>query len=115
MCECCGRRETVSHYLIDCQMRTTKNSNSIIRYVNIRQTLRRNLRKDAMFFRNPSNFTANNILFPHVWQQRPIYNDPKYKEKIQRNLQMRVQILKHVVQFVTETKRFKQQSGLEWF
>ena len=49
------------------------------------------------------------MLFPHIWQEDPINTDPKYKEIKEKNLEREVEILKCVVQFVKETKRFKKE------
>ena len=70
------------------------------------------LRKITIFFKYDINFTAKNILFPHTWQLKPHRNDENYKEKLVNNLNKRVRILKTVVKFVDETKRFKNDIGI---
>ena len=74
-----------------------------------RNKLRKKLRKIDIYFKNPKNFTPQNILFPHIWQRR-IYQNGNKKMK-QKNLSNRVQILKAVVNFVRATKRFKTDKG----
>ena len=65
--------------------------------------------KQARFFKQEKNFNVMNILFPNIWQQDPIKTNPKYHEIKTRNNQREVEILKCVVQFVKNTKRFKKE------
>ena len=57
------------------------------------------------------NFTTLNLLFPHIWQPRPLWNDPDRNNKVERNLQRRVCILKAVVTYVLKSKRFRNEVG----
>ena len=91
----CNVRETVAHYLIDCP-----------KFDIIRNDLRKKLIKTCRFFKYNYNFTAINILFPHHWQIEPSGRDKDYKSKIKQNKNIRVEIIKAVVQYVKDSKRF---------
>ena len=65
--------------------------------------------KQARFFKQELNFNVINILFPNVWQEDHVNTNPKYQEIKKRNNQREVEILKCVVQFVKDTKRFKKE------
>ena len=78
----------------------------------MRKKLRKELRKITIFFKYEINFKAKNILFPHSWQTKPRRKDKNYKDIINKNLETRVKILKQVVKFVNETKRFKTDIGI---
>ena len=69
-------------------------------------TLRNKVRKHAAFFKNPSHFTIENLLFPFIWLQKPDHDDPNYKIKLELNVKRRADILKDVCRFVLDTKRF---------
>ena len=61
------------------------------------------LRKTSSFFKQHIHFTVQNILFPHTWQR-------KLNGKInwsRDGIYYRVKILKAVVKFVLNTKRFR--------
>ena len=114
-CDHCSVQETVSHFLIDCvgfrdspHLDLHKDN---IDFTIARKHLRNSLRKIAIFFKHEINFTAKNILFPHVWQQNPRYGDKNYKQVMDKNLKKRIAILKAVIVFVFETKRFKNNFG----
>ena len=102
--------ETVSHFLIDCPGFTNqaliKLHKRAVNYNIVRNRLRRNLRKLDPFFRQPINFTIQNILFPHMWQIQPSYDDKDRKKKLQKNLEKRANILKVVARFVIESHKF---------
>ena len=105
--------EKVSHYLIDCpgikdEMILSLSKNAV-NYNIERNKLRKKLRKIDIYFKNPRNFTSQNILFPHIWQRRVYYNNNKIIKH--KNLNNRVEILKAVVNFVRATKRFKTDKG----
>ena len=107
-------KETVNHYLIDCPgfkepVIRSLNRNNIDFNVE-RNKLKKKLKKIDIFFKNPSNFTTINILFPHTWQRR-LGNPNKEKDNDNKRVEKRVQILKVVVQFVRATKRFKTDKG----
>ena len=112
-CIYCDVEETVEHFLLDCK----GNKNKFVIYHNeyeldydiIRNNFRKNLVKQARFFKQECNFNIINILFPNVWQQDPIKTNPKYHEIKKRNDRREVEILKCVVQFVKDTKRFKKE------
>ena len=114
LCDHCNVEETVSHFLIDCigfhDSLCLNLHQDNIDFTIARKRLRQRLKKIAIFFRNPINFSAKNILFPHLWQLKPIYDKRKksdYHKKKADNLIKRVEILKAVINFVRETKRFK--------
>ena len=91
----CNVRETVTHYLIDCP-----------KFSIIRNNLRNKLIKICRFFKHIYNFTAINVLFPHHWQIEPSERDKDYKSKIKRNKNIRIEIIKAVVEYVKDSKRF---------
>ena len=111
LCRFCNRRETVSHYLIECNgitdKKLLKESSWNVNYNHCRNEMKRRLKRISIFFRNPANFTANNILFPHTWQLPPKRKQKDYKIKLKKNEKRRVDILKTVVRFVIDTKRFQ--------
>ena len=86
-CNHCNMKETVDHYLMDC----TGFTNIIIQQLNrnnvnynvVRNKLRKNLRKIDIFFKNENNFTALNILFPHIWQRRIIVEKGNEQQQIE--------------------------------
>ena len=105
--------EKVSHYLIDCpdindEMILSLSKNAVNFNVE-RNKLKKKLRKIDIYFKNPRNFTTQNILFPHIWQKRAYQKSNKTIK--QKNLTNRVEILKAVVNFVRATKRFKTDKG----
>ena len=118
LCDHCGVKETVTHYLIDCvgfhksvELSLHKDN---VDFIIPRNRMRKRLKRIAIFFRTPANFTTKNILFPHLWQGNPKFdksNKSQYQEKVKNNLDKRVEILKCVINFVRETKRFKNNFG----
>ena len=76
-----------------------------------RKKLRKNLRRIDIFFRYSKNFNALNILFPHRWQLQPKKSDENFGKLKDQNLKKRTQILKEVVKYVLETRRFKNDIG----
>ena len=76
-----------------------------------RNKLRKKLRKIDIYFKNPKNFTPQNILFPHIWQKR-VYQNGNKKIK-QRNLNNRVEILKAVVNLSEQRRDLKQIKDIE--
>ena len=111
--------ETVNHYLMDC----SGYKSEVIRLLYkhnmdfnvVRNKLKNKLRKIDIFFKNPRNFNTINILFPHTWQRRIVsYQRDNYMKTEWRKIRLkkRVAILKAVVEFVRETKRFKTDNGL---
>ena len=107
--------ETVDHFLLDCggcqnNMLGSLHKNNVP-YDVLRCKLRRDLKKITPFFKCPSNFTVQNILFPHSWQRR-IHGTNKKKNWDRDGTYYRVKILKAVVKFVNNTKRFKNDYGI---
>ena len=109
-CLMCGTNETVTHYLIDCQ-----------KYQKQRDALKfRLLLKDKKHwpiehFKHTKNWTAIDLLFPHFWQVRPKPDSMAkflYERKIKTLLNERLRILRAVVLFVRETKRFDSDIGI---
>ena len=84
LCDHCGVDETVSHFLIDCiGFRDSVCLNlhqDNTDFTIARKRLRYRLKKIAVFFRNPANFTVKNILFPHFWQLNPMYEKRNKKD-----------------------------------
>ena len=105
--------ETVEHFLSDC----IGSKNEFVNYHNeyeidydtIRKNFRKNLVKQARFFKQEYNFNIINILFPNFWEQDPIKTNPKYQKIKKRNDSREVEILKCVVQFVKDTKHFRKE------
>ena len=103
--------ETVEHFLLRC-----KGSDSeYVNYKNememdyniIRAKFRKKLRKISIFFKEEKNFNILNILFPQIWQREPKKTNPHYRDVKEKNIDREIQILKCVVRFVQNTKRFK--------
>ena len=112
-CIHCNRAETVEHYLIDCNGVTDKlqldlNPNAI-NYNAMRNIFKFRLKSLSIFFKNPMNFTTRNILFPHCLQRKPSrdgLSSKEYKQKLDSQLDRRINILKELTNFVKATKRF---------
>ena len=112
-CIYCDVEETVDHFLINCK----GNDNEYVTYNNelemdyniVRSKLRKELRNVSIFFKEEKNFTSLNILFPQIWQKNPNKTNPEYKEIKKKNMEREVEILKCVVRFVQNTKRFKKE------
>ena len=109
-CDGCDTIESVSHFLIDCpgytdeiQMSYNRNNRN---YDGYRKNLRKKLRKIDVFFKQSENFNAVNILFPHTWQLKPRKKDENYNEILEKNTKKRISILKAVVKFTIDTRRF---------
>ena len=114
-CPRCDVPETVEHFLMDCKgfhgsvcLSLHKNNTD---FMEARQQMRKRLRDITIFFKNAANFTVNNILFPHTWQGSP-RKGKDFKEKEKKFLEIRVEILKTIVNFVNRTKRFKTDFGI---
>ena len=75
----------------------------------IRSRFRKSLRKISIFFKEQKNFNIINILFPQVWQNLPKKTNPHYREIKEKNIERQVEVLKCVVQFVQDTRRFKKE------
>ena len=75
-------------------------------YSGYRKRLRKELRKIDVFFKYEENFTAVNILFPHIWQIKPKKKEMNYQEMIEKNTRKRISILKAVIKFTMDTRRF---------
>ena len=50
-----------------------------------------------------------NILFPQIWQREPKKTNPHYRDIKEKNIEREIQILKCVVRYVQNTKRFKKE------
>ena len=116
MCDHCNVAETVSHFLIDCYGYKKSVELSLhkdnIDFTIPRCRMRKKLRKIAIFFKYEKNFNATNILFPHLWLLDPKKKDNEYIRIKKKNLEKRVDILKTVITYVNETKRFKHNFGI---
>ena len=106
--------ETVDHFLLNCKgcvkdvIKSLHKNN--VEYDGFRNILKKELRKISSFFKQPNHFTVQNILFPHVWQQR--LNGTRKSDNWKRDgTYYRVEILKAVVKFVLNTKRFRNDYG----
>ena len=112
-CIYCHVEETVEHFIIKCPGNKNEfviyNNECEMNYGQIRTNFRNELIKQAIFFKQESNFNIINLLFPQVWQQDPIITNPKYHEIKKKNRKREISILKSVVKFVKETKRFKKE------
>ena len=78
-------------------------------YNELRCKFKKELRKIATFFKEEKNFNINNLLFPNIWQQEPEKTNPNYYEIKEKNSKREVEVLKCVVRFVQQTKRFKKE------
>ena len=96
ICHCQKEIETVEHFIESCEI-----------FNNQRETLLFNLKQIDPFYQNNNNNNTINILFPHIWQKQPRWNDSNYKQIKKDNLYTRIEILKSICLFVKETKRFK--------
>ena len=110
-CKYCNVPETVQHFLIDCSGNTNNRNNnkhkdSDMNFNMCRKILRKSARKISCYMKNEANFNVVNLLFPNIWQLDPSKTDPHYKRKIQNNMNRSILILKAVVKYVLETKRF---------
>ena len=112
-CIYCNVEETVEHFLLKCKGSTVEYVNYHNEYetdYNLqRDKLRKELRKIAIFFKEEKNFNAINILFPNVWQANPKKTNPNYHEIKENNRKREIDVLKCVVRFVQNTKRFKKE------
>ena len=112
-CIYCNVEETVEHFLMRCK----GSENEYVNYKNememdyniIRAKFRKELRKISIFFKEEKNFNILNILFPQIWQREPKKTNPHYREIKEKNIDREVQILKCVVRYVQNTKRFKKE------
>ena len=112
-CIYCNVEETVEHFLLKCKGSKSKYANYHneleLDYDTIRSKFRKELRKVSIFFKEEKNFNIINILFPHVWQADPKKTNPHYREIKDKNIEREIKILKCVVHFVQNTKRFKKE------
>ena len=111
MCDHCNVAETVTHFLMDCYGYKKSVELSLhkdnVDFTIPRCKMRKKLKRIAIFFKYEQNFNVNNILFPHTWLKDPNKNEENWYEIRKKNLEKRVEILKTVITFVDETKRFK--------
>ena len=103
MCDYCNCRDSVKHFILDCNINSTKDA----RMKYLRNKLFGDLRKVSIFFKNGMNRKIGNILFPHIWQTLPDKKERNWKDKIRLNLTIRVKILRLIAKFVVESERFK--------
>ena len=112
-CIYCDVEETVEHFLLKCKGSTVEYVNYHneyeIDYNLVRDKFRKDLRKIAIFFKEEKNFDVINILFPNIWQANPKKTNPDYHEIKEKNRKREIDILKCVVRFVRNTKRFKKE------
>ena len=109
-CQYCGVKETVNHFLLDCPGSNIENHNTYdINYNIQRRKLKSELKKISIFFKYEQNFNCENLLFPYVWLVDPNKKDPNYQEIKNRNQYRITNVLKAVVKFVKNTKRFKKE------
>ena len=50
-----------------------------------------------------------NLLFPHIWQQDPKKTNPHYHQIMERNKIREIEVLRCVVRFVKNSKRFNKE------
>ena len=82
-------------------------------YDQIRMEMKKELSKIAIFFKEEKNMNILNLLFPHIWQQDPKKTNPKYQQILERNKIREIEVLRCVVRFVKNSKRFqKEKYGL---
>ena len=112
-CIYCNVEETVEHFLLKCKGSKNEYANyhneCEIDYDLQRDKLRKELKKHAIFFKESKNFNVINILFPNIWQVDPKKTNPDYHEIKEKNRKREINILKCVVRFVQNTKRFKKE------
>ena len=110
---CKGVEETVKHFILHCcgsqREYVNHHNENEMDYIALRSTLRKDLQKIAIFFKEEKNFNLINLLFPNVWQQDPKKTNPKYYEIKEKNSKREIEVLKRVVKFVQHTKRFKKE------
>ena len=100
-CIYCKVEERVKHFILD----YPGSKNECVNYKNeyemdydeIRNNLKKELTKQAIFFKQESIFNIINLLFPHVWQQDPSITNPKYHDIKKKNKKREINILKSVV------------------
>ena len=107
--------ETVYHFLLDCggcqnDMLKSLHKNNVPCNI-FRNKLKRELKKITPFFKCPSKFAVQNILFHHI-RQRRINGTNRNQNWDRDGTYYRVQILKAVVKFVNNTKRFNNVYGI---
>ena len=111
MCDHCNVSETVPHFLMDCYGYKKSVELSLhtdnVDFTISRCRMRKKLKKIAIFFKYEQNFNVMNILFPHLWLKDSNKNEKNCMKIKKKNLEKRVAILKAVITFVDETKRFK--------
>ena len=112
-CIYCNVEETVEHFLIKCKGSKSEYANFHndfeMDYDIIRAKFRKTLKTISIFFKEEKNFNITNILFPQCWQNQPKKTNPEYHDIKEKNLAREVKILKCVVRFVQDTKRFKKE------
>ena len=100
-CINCKCNETISHYILECNM-----------FDQQRKILFKKLRKIDIKFKNRNNVSIIEILFPHIWQINYTKDlDSDYKLKNDRNTRIRIEILKAIIEFVRKTERFNGEYG----
>ena len=112
-CVYCKVEETVEHFLINCGGSKCEYANYYnefeMDYDIIRYDFKQNLKKIAAFFNQEINFNVINLLFPNIWQKEPKKTNPNYFDIKRKNEKRVIEILKLVVKFVKDTKRFKKE------
>ena len=109
--------ETVEHYILDCPGSKNEfvnyHNKCEVNYNQIRMQMRKELTKAAIFFKEEKNINILNLLFPNIWQQDPRKTNPKYHQILKRNKIREIEVLRCVVRFVKNSKRFqKEKYGL---
>ena len=100
LCNICKCNENVTHFMLKCKV-----------YNQQRKILFKNLRKINKKFREIGKCDILDVLFPHIWQSQPMRDDEYYKQKWYENIQVRVNILKAIVNYVKRTQRFNGEFG----
>jgi hypothetical protein len=83
-----------------------------LEYETLRNEMRSDLCKIDSLFNNEEFFTIDNILFPHLWINSPTKEDENYKLIWKNNKWKRIKILRTVVKFVINSKRFDTDTGI---
>ena len=97
----CNCIENVTHYLLHCK-----------KYNKERRKLFKELKEISTYYDDNNNLNSIDILFPDNWQDPIDPNDGQIKYKMNLNLLDRVAILRAVVVYVRETKRFEGEFGI---
>ena len=102
-CEICNCHDTVEHYLMECLI-NDKMQNKI---TEMRNKFWYDMKKIHSFFKFEMNKNIINILFPNSWLFEPLKDDKKYYDKIKKNQETRIKILKRLCKFVIDCGRFE--------